>query len=334
MIDILKLVYGAVSTKDIVPVLTHFCLYKDLIQTTGRIQGGNGTHCIDGPFDHDVPQVSVKADRFLKAVEACEGAPNFGITPAGKLSVKHDRFRAYLPVLPQQDYPRMAQEGSNVPVDPDFIAVLRRLKPFISEDASRVWSTALLFTERYVYATNNIIIVRCPIDWSDVQVAVPATTVDRIIEIADTPSQIFLADNSVTFEYDDVWMRSQLVNEPWPDVERFFTAPFGDLPAVPPDLRKAVERIRVFCANEKFPTIQLGTTLKTDAGEQSAEYDGFDLPDSKFHADQLLKVLSVATHVDFSAFPKPCPFKGNNIEGLFVGLALGTQSRDPKDSTS
>lgn len=320
MLDLLKTVMGAVSTKDIVPVLTHFCLYHSMFDDgKGRIQGSNGTCYIDAPFDHPVQECTVSAARFLKAVEACGSTPEFGITPGGKLSVKHGRFKAYLPTLPATDYPRASQEGNRVDIGTGFSEALKRLKPFISLDASRVWSTSVLLTEEFMYATNNVIVARTPIQWCDMTVGLPAATVDRLIEIGTNPTGCFLAETSVSFEYGPLWLRSQLITEQWPNVADMLDSVDATEP-VPSDLIGAVETLKHFCTNEKFPVINLGEVVKTDEGEQEAEYDGFSLAAGAFHADQLLKVLAVATHVNFSSYPSPCAFKGPLIEGLLMGV--------------
>lgn len=323
MIDLLKIVLGAVSTKDIVPVLNNFCLYRSLFNQKGRIQGSDGTLYIDAPFDHPINECTVKADKFIRAIEACDGAPDFGITETGRLSIKNGRFKAYLPTLPATDYPIASQEGEVVSLPPNFVEIITRIKPFISLDASRVWSTSLLFLDGYVYATNNIIIARIPCELNSENhpfgISLPASTIDRILDIKQNPSLCYVADNSVTFEYGPVWMRSQLTSEQWPAIAPMFKD-FAVSIAIPADLKDAVEKVKFFCVNEKFPVIKLGTSVSTGTGDQGASVDGFDLPESSFHGDQLSRVLEIATHADFSTYPKPCPFKGPGIEGLIVGI--------------
>lgn len=318
MIDVLKTVMSAVATKDMVQVLTHFCIYQDLLQPDRRIQGGNGIVYIDAPFPHDIPDCTVAASRFLKAVEACDSQPTFGLTEGGKLSIKRNRFRAYLPMLPVADFPRAALTGDEVPLPPNFLDTIRRLKPFISEDASRIWSMSVLLSEGYAYATNNIILVRCPLDWKGRSMALPIQVVDRLLEVDRQPTGCRVGPSHICFSYDDVWMRSQLVETPWPTVTSIIQEPAQE--PVPDELKQAVEKIQHFCVNDKFPIIKLSDIVETDQGEQGAAYDGFDLPKAVFHADQLIKALSIATHINFSSYPNPCALRGPDIEGVIVGI--------------
>lgn len=319
MIDLLKTVLGAVATKDIVPVLTHFCFYKSLFDSKGRIQGGNGILCIDAPFEHDIIECAVSATKFIKSIESCHEHPEFGVTPTGRLSIKHGRFKAYLGILPHSDYPVASQEGTIVKLRPNFVEALTSLKPFISEDASRPWSMSVLFSGGYIYATNNVIIVRTPYELDyEYDIAIPADAVNRAIDIAEMPSSCYMAESSFTLEYKQMWMRCQLLSGRWPAVSSFFDGFKVDVP-VPADLADAVEKVRTF-ADEKFPVIKIGEEITTDSGNNGASVDGFDLPTASFHGDQIVRVLSVATHIDFSTYPKPCLFKGKNIEGLIVGI--------------
>lgn len=325
MIDLLKTVFGAVATKDIVPVLNNFCLYKSLFDRKGRIQGGNGILCIDAAFEHPITECTVPANKFIKALEACSGTPAFDITETGRMSIKSGRFKAYLPTLPAADYPIAAQEGVLTKVTSSFLTLLRDLKPFISEDASRIWSmSVLLSTDGYAYATNNVILVRKKYELEcENEVVLPIDAVNRILDIGETPQYCFISDSSITLEYGpEMWMRSQLITERWPGVRQLFDGFKSDI-AVPVDLKDTVGKIRHFCANEKFPVIRLGTVVSTDGEVDGASMEGFDLPESSFHADQLIKVLAVATHVDFSTFPKPCFFKGlGGLEGMIVGIRI------------
>jgi DNA polymerase III sliding clamp (beta) subunit (PCNA family) len=312
MIEVLKTVMAAVSTKDMVPVFTHFCLYS------GRVQGCNGVVYIDAPFPHDIAECTVPANRFLKAVEACDDDPTFGVTDGGKLSVKRGRFRAYLPILPFADFPRATLDGSSVPVPPDLVQVLTRLKPFISEDASRPWSLSILLREGFAYATNNIIVMRTPIDWQGPEVTLPVQLVDRVLEVGEVPNECHIGPQHICFSWGDTWMRSALTLHPWPGVETMCEKEATEV--VPQELKDAVTKIKAFCVNEKFPVIRLSDVVQTDDGEHGASFEGFDLPEGAYHADQLLKVLTVATHIDFSAYPAPCAVTGDKLQGLIVGL--------------
>lgn len=321
MLDVLKLVMGAVATKDMVPILTHFCVYRDLLNLTGRIQGSNGVVYVDAAFDHNITDCSVPAQRFLKAVSACDGMPTFGLTEGGKLSIKHGRFKAYLPILSVEDFPRAMLDGERFDLAPGFVSAISRLQPFISDDASRPWSLSVLLSKDFAYATNNVILARTPIVWTSADLALPLDLVEQLLEIGTDPDAIYIGPSHVGFSYGDTWIRSAVMVLVWPDVARFISKVPAD-EHVPDELVSAVTRIKDFCVNDKFPIINFGTQVSTDNGEYGASFEGFDLPEARFHADQLMKVLSLATHINFSSYPKPCAWRGDGLEGMISGLRM------------
>ena len=106
MIETLNIVKGAVANKAIVPVLTHFHIYD------GRVQGSNGKLCIDAPLPElSALELTVPAVKFMQAVKACKGTPKLNVTPTGRLSVSSSTFRALLPLLPAESFPRSRPDG-------------------------------------------------------------------------------------------------------------------------------------------------------------------------------------------------------------------------------
>ncbi len=320
MLETLDLVFGAVATKDIVPILCHVCIYP------GRMQGGDGTITIDAPFECDLAPCAVPGQKFLNSVKACKGKPNLSLTDGGKLSVKKGSFKAYLSILPAENFPTDQPRGDSYSVPSDLMKVLKTLKPFISKDASRPWSMGVRFSDNFAYATNNVILARVPVDWPEGHptFVIPSRAVDALLELAELPSQMNVDENSATFTYnDDSWLKTQLRIDPWPDVGAMLGSMLDPDTEVPGDLLDAVQRVKKFCTNQKFPQVMLSDrgVSSDDGGGDIASIEGFDVPESRFNGDMLEIVLLSATHVDFSHYPKPCTFSGKDgLFGIFVGM--------------
>ena len=76
-----------------------------------------------------------------------------------------------------------------------------------------------------------------------------------------------------------------------------------------------------FSDDLKYPAVHLGTEVSTGEGDTSATVEGFDYPVSRFHAKTLLRALEVATEIDLSRYPKPCPFEdGQGLQGVVMGI--------------
>lgn len=311
MLDQLKFVRGAVAKKDLIPVLTHFCF------NGGQVQGGNGKlticHTVDMKMD-----VAVEADRFLRAVDACEGEPKLKITDGGKLTVSKGKFRALLPTREVSEFPWAEPDKGKKQPAAAFVQDLCLLRDFVAEDASRPWACGVLSSDGHVYATNNIIIVRKQTVKTPT-VNIPGFAIDELMRIKELPDSFIVGENSITFFYPDGWLKTQLFHVDWPDVGAFFkeeaTTP------VPEGLPDAVARIKPFCTNPKFPVIQFDDgCIRTQEGDTSATVEGFDIGKGSFRVEQLEKVLAVATHLDVNKWPEPCPFRNSYLEGLLVGV--------------
>ena len=319
MLATLETVFGAVSTKDVVPILTHVLIYK------GRMQGGDGTIAIDAPFDCAIEPCAVPGQKFLNAAKACKGAPKLTITPGGKLSIKQGSFRALLSTLPADSFPVDAPRGEDIPVPVDLLSVLKKLRPFISQDASRPWSTGLLLSSGFAYATNNVILARVPLAWYGPKIVLPVSAVDALIDLRELPSTMWVEEgSSVSFKYNDTsWLKTQLKNGDWPDVAKMLHGLPTPSEKIPDGLLDAVQRVKKFCTNLKFPVIRLSPegVSSDDGGGDLATIDDFSVAEGFYNGDMLELMLLSATHADFTLYPKPCTFIGDGgLAGLFVGV--------------
>jgi DNA polymerase III sliding clamp (beta) subunit (PCNA family) len=318
MRDTLNLVRGAVSTKDLLPVLTHFHIYD------GRVQGGNGRIAIDAPcpelagFDCTVP-----AERFLKAVDACDGEPRLKLTAGGKLIVSKGKFRAMLPLANHAAFPKITREHKHSVQTPraKLLPVLRKLYSFIGEDASRAWSCGVFFSGGYAWATNNVVLARVPYDEPRAYI-LPIFAVDELLRIGQEPAAIENEDNALSFGFvDGWWMRCQKLEGAWPDVAAFLPAQPSDSYAPAKALADAVRKVQPFCPDPKHPVIQTGPEgVSTLDGDMSASVGHDGLPPGRFRAEPLLAVLDAAAGIDLSTYPKACYWRGAGIDGVIVGL--------------
>jgi len=312
MLDTLNFVRGAVAEKDLVPVLTHFRVYN------GRIQGSNGRIAIDAPlpelqgYDFTVP-----ADRFLRAVDTCGGEPKLLIKD-DKLVIKRGKFTAKLPLADNAAYPLAEPDkGRKGRINIEFLPTMRQ---FIGQDASRPWASGVLMTGDHAYATNNVVLVRHKIDGPKKNINIPLTAVEELCRIGvDYDIKYTHTDNHVTFYYDDgSWLRSQLFSVDWPDLSGMFKVCSRK---VREDVKEAVAQILPFCPDPKTPVIKFGDDgVSTLEGDVSAVVKVAGLTEAYFRAEPLGMVFDIATHFDWSDYPKACPFKSKYLQGVIIGV--------------
>lgn len=312
MIETLDIVKGSVAKKDLIPILTHFHIYD------GRIQGNNGKLCIDAPLDSDL-NITVPADKFYKAVKMCGAKLKTKITEKGKLSMTCGKFRAFLNIVPNENFPKLEIKTSKVFECEGIIPLIKELIPFVSDDASRPWAQAILIKDGYAYATNNIIAVRIKVNY-EWEGTIPVLTAKEIVRIGKQPSVIAIEDSYVCFKYDNgVWIRGTTVAIPWPDIASFIRpCPTKQLPAYFLDTLHALVP---FCDDAKYPFISLDEKgMHTDSDDIGANVDLAVFPKCKFRAEPLISVANIAHSINFGNYPKPCYFVGDNIDGVIVGI--------------
>lgn len=320
MLDVLNIVKGAVSTKDLVPALTHIHIYD------GRIQGSDGKMYIDAPCEELAGvEATVPCVKFITAVQAAQGTPELTLKDK-VLTVKAGKMRVRLPTLEQQSFPKGdSNKGKATKVKGgDFLRRLEQVHEFIGTDASRVWSCGVLVKDGTIYATNNVVIAAAPVLFPGT-FNLPSFAVEELLRIAREPVGVWQDKTSITFDLgDDVWLRSQLYEPAWPETAVKLVASVKKAPRVPDGLMKAVQSVVPFCPNTEFPIVHLHNgTVSTAEGAMSAAVDdvGFKCA-AWFHAEPLLAVLAKAIHFDPAQYPKPCPFLGaNDLRGLIAGIS-------------
>lgn len=320
MLETIKLVAGTVAEKDLVMAFTHIHI------TDGRIQGMDGK-CV--AIDAACPQLkginaTVPADRFLRAVTACDGEPTITLTEK-RLNIKRAGFRATLPLMEHKDYPVTSpppEDGERHPVKAGFVGALRRMKPFISQDASRPWSNGVLLKGGSMYATNNVILVSLPFP-APIDVSLPSAAVEELIRVNQDPQEVLQTEHGTFFIYDNFWMRVLHSVLPWPDVAGMLDKfDFDALQVIPGQLLDAVRKIAHFHPDPKFPVVIFNKEgIHTMDGQHKASVEGMELPDGKYRAEIIQLVLNEAIKADFSEYPAPCPFSGmDKLRGMVVGV--------------
>lgn len=317
MLDTLRLIQGSVSTKDLMPVMKHFYIYNE------RIQGQNGRVALDAPLPGMRVSLTVPADRFVKAVDACDSEPDLTIT-AQKVVIKAGKFRASLPILANDAYPRDSMDPSTTALTAPILPLLRKLAKFISDDASHVWSLGVKFFEGYAYATNNVTVVKAPYPMAD-HFTLPIWAIDEMTRIGEEPVSYGVGvdqqgdPNSITFHYQGgIWLKAYLISQDFPSA---FSQIFEDWPEegfepIPPDLKQAIEKVVPFCPDSKLPAVILKDDLiMTMDGEQSAAVSGFDFPE-EIHVNSVM-ILPVLDIADRMLFVDPrLYFTGEGIQGV------------------
>lgn len=330
MLDVLNVVKGAVADKELIPALTHVHFYE------GRVQGGNGKLSIDAPCDGAHDDITVPTVPLINALRACGESPDISITDAGKLRIKNGKFRALLPLLDNKAYPASTLEGKVLTRDKteiaNFLTACNTLRAFVGNDASRPWCNGIIFEGDRAYATNNVILASVPCPMHGAKFNIPSYAVDEVLRLVGTHnyniSEVLLSDNAVSVAFmNGTWLRSNLFNDEWPDLDHILAAyDYSDLPVVPAGVADAVDTTKHFVEDKKMPTVYFtGDSVNTGEGDVQAVFECSTDSEAAFRVEPLSQVLAAATNMDLSKHPKPVPF--SNPETGLTGVLVGVVAR-------
>lgn len=317
MLETLNFIKGAVAKKDFVPVLTHVHI-KD-----GIIQAYNGVVTLCSPIELNL-DCCPRATPFIKAIQTCKDTISMSITPTGRLSVKSKGFKTLIECS-SDAFPSIALEGERLPLPgAGFIDALRVLEPLIAEDASRPWARGILLDGKTASATNNIVVAQLWLDFKfPVKINLPHAAVNELIRIKKEPVAMIITETQATFIYDDDrWLRSQLNDTKWPDLNGFFhnrVDPNGQ--DIPEGFFDALREVAPFVDSIGRVQILPGKVATSEVDElaTSSEVEGLQ-GQGVYHVNQLLLLEGIAKKFNFSGWPNPAVFYGDRLRGSIIGM--------------
>lgn len=344
MKEVFNIVRGAVSTKDLIPVLTHFAF------DSGVLQGFNGRLAISTPASQlSHLSCTVPAIPLITAIDAVESEYFSAIVENDKLIVSSDIskpriFTARIPIGKLTEFPLAAPDldEQRVRCQDNLLPILEALRPYVGEDASRPWVSSVLFSRGMATVTNNVMLVRTMTKHALLEgVQLPVFAIDELLRIGEEPYSYAQNENTITFYYktqeyrkqliQETFIRCSLFKEGWPDAFSLFDkvtegAKYSKIPCTEPDtLLAAVEDIAPFCPDASNPLIKLeDSTVSTDQGDKSATVTGLKMRAAgTYRVEPLKLMLAVAQKADWSKFPR-VPFQGKSENGLLLqGILLG-----------
>ena len=293
--------------------------YKHLVFDQDQVRVFNGIVSLQAPFSAGAERFAVNEERLARALAACAGeglivsqTAEFLVFKRNKLTIRVRKLDAD-PVF-NESIP-MPKKAQRVPAK-ELLPALSLVAPFVSEDASRPWSVAALVKDGYVWATNNLALVRTPFAASSsFRIPLPALQVLLALESFDW---IAHEEQRVVVGAGDMLIAFPESSGEWPDVSKFFATKPKRLDKLDAELLVAAKTIEKFA--DRFvtlsPEMMQGKTTTMESEYEVAVKKGA----GTYSARLLSLVLSVATHGDFSTYPKPVFFAGDGIEGVAVGV--------------
>lgn len=321
MLKELKFVQGSVSTKDLVPGMTHFCIEG------GHVRGYNGTIALSAPIPFDI-DCKPHAARFVKAIAKCqtEEPVTITMTGGGRLRVAQGEFKAFIELV-EQDTPHVEPEGEEMLFDGEVVLeAFKTINQFVSKDASRPWSTGVLLRGNSAIATNNVTIAEywlgAPVPRT---VNIPGLAIKEMLRINLPPLRAQVAERSITFHYEDGrWLRSQLYDTDWPEVAPLLISPSQCNPQpLPDEFFVALDKIQPFTDDSGRVYINAGvlsTSPEYDKEGASYKVAGLENVSGIYSLEMLMLLKGLAKQIDLTKYPRPCNWFGDTIRGAIIGM--------------
>lgn len=314
MLKELKFVMGAVSKKDMIPAMKHFAIEG------GKVRAYNGTLALCSPIPFNI-DCYPKADMLYKAIANCDETVTLALTPAGKLSVRSGSFRALINCVEKSEV-HLEPEGTLTECDGEaLLRAFKLLEPFVGDDASRPWANGVLLRGQSAFATCNVVLVEY---WLGINLPrtlnVPAAAIREVIRIGEPPARLQIAENSISFLYSDGrWIRTQLFSTEWPDLAKVLDRAHSAGP-IDDRIFDALAKLKPFTDKSDRVLFRAGVVSTHENEDEGGHVDIDGSTMQGIYSLEMLALLKgVATHADFSAYPKPCLFFGDMVRGAIVG---------------
>lgn len=315
MLNALNFVRGAIARKTYAPELSHFHI------SNNKIKSFNGMITLCSPIPLNI-EATPEGAPFVKAIQACKETTTIHLTKAKRLAVKSGPFKAFINCLPDSNA-ELEPDGKFIELPGGLLKTFKRLHPLISRDASRKWSRGILLDGQFACVTNNVIIVQ---QWHPytfpIKVNIPEEAITELLRINKEPRALQISKNSITFHFeDDRWLKANLLELEWPDVIDAILNVQSVQHEIPPLLFDAIADLMPFVDAESHMYLSKNSISTSTEQEDGSTYsidnfNGFGL----YNAKQLLLLKGVANTIDFSLYPSPAVFYGDNLRGAIVGM--------------
>ena len=249
----------------------------------GWVQTFNGAVTCQAPVSLDIV-FTTDSQMLLQAFKTCDYAPTLKLSPKTVL-ITGKGVSIRLPCIPNTAK-KITPQGTQFKIKGlrDLCTVL---KPFISEDASRRWSQALLFKGGYAFATNNIALIRKKYTAPDI--TLPGEAVTFILKHKEEPSSLYIDENLITIKYEDgKLLQIPGVAEAWPALDTIYKDFPKKLKKIPSSFCDVFEKVSPFATDDVFQ-VDKGSVTVTHATAECASFSP-----CKVAISTLAKVLPLA----------------------------------------
>lgn len=260
---------------------------------------------------------------LLAALAKC--GQGFTIThlDSGRLAVKSDKFKAFVPCVAFDEMPQVEPDAKIAVIDDRIKAALAAVVPLASETAQRVAFAATLLQANSAVATNGSVLLEY---WHGIDLPpgllLPKAAVNAILKTPKPLAGFGYSQSSATFYFDDEsYIKTQLYDERYPNYESVLDAPSAPLP-LPEDFFTAVAAVEPFSENNVCYFAD-GAMRSHAIESEGASYEIEGLPFPMAFNMQFLRMVEPSfKQVCFDKEKGKALFFGENARGAIMGYRV------------
>ncbi len=258
------------------------------------------------------------AKQLVSALNNCDPLDIDITAKNNKVFIKSGRFKSNIELVDIDSYPGIDQSGVAINVQHDILNKMNGITQFTDPNDVRLALRGVELSSGSVNATNGHVAVKKQIDDMDgfEPIIIPSKSVNMMAKVNAHIDTVSCNGNLVLFNFNDGYLFSKVIDQKMPDISRILS----DI-KVKTDLlliADAIKSMNSMCDVDR--TVLIGNEIKTKSG--NASISGFDINDCAFNSDYLIKISEIADIIDFSVYPKACPFEGDDIKGAVVGVVV------------
>jgi len=282
---------------------------------------------MDGKLSPEMRGISVKVDsdldfccnaeRFKQALNNCDPSKTKYSIKNNKIYITSGRFRSNIELHPTESYPAVKNDNDNIKVQNDILNQLEIVSAFTDVADVRTFCHGVSMSGGKLSATNGRIAVEKTISDMDINLVIPTKAINAMSKVNSIIDSISVDGGTIYFNVEDGFMFTRTIDIKMPDLSKMW----GKVDNVTEisEISEAVKTIAPFCEFDR--TMIFSDEIKTKNGDSSV--DGFNFKEVAFNVDFILKIINVADRIDLSVeFPKGCPFEGDGLRGVIVGVKL------------
>lgn len=309
------LAFASIATKDNDEGKTSFVAFRDHFLTAE-----NDTFSVGIGVDVGL-ELCPHAEKFKAALQQC--GQQFQLTQIDmqSVSLRSGNFRATIPAL-SIDMAGTAQPDTAIARIDDRITRAFEACGKAMGKGTRVYHNSVLLRSGTAVGTNGGIAIEY---WHGIDLpgpmGIPKKTVDAMVKLNKPLASFGFSTNSATFFFEDgSYIKTRLMSEPWPNIDRLFTQNNGPFQPVWPEFFFALKAVDAFINNDVV-FFHDGALATHNSIELGASYRVAGLPPEYVFSATYWRILEpFITKIQMATNrSSPTAFQGANVRGLIMG---------------